>query len=61
MLANRSQQYGTVSRKLCPARYWAQPEVLDLLAELDIGLANVDQPLFKRSIKPGAEVVRPEA
>ncbi|HLH04867.1 MAG TPA: DUF72 domain-containing protein [Bryobacteraceae bacterium] len=35
---------------------WAQPEVLDLLAELGIGLANIDQPLFKRSIKPGAEV-----
>ncbi len=38
---------------------WAQPEVLDLLAELDIGLANIDQPLFKRSIKPGAEVTAP--
>src|SRR5205814_7169439 len=35
---------------------WAQPEVLDLLAELDMGLANIDQPLFHRSIKPGAEV-----
>ena len=35
---------------------WARPEVLDLLAELGIGLANIDQPLFHRSIKPGAEV-----
>lgn len=35
---------------------WSEPEVLDVLAELDIGLANIDQPLFKRSIKPGAEV-----
>jgi uncharacterized protein YecE (DUF72 family) len=35
---------------------WAQPEALDLLGDLDIGLANIDQPLFKRSIKPGAEV-----
>lgn len=35
---------------------WAQPEVLDWLADLDIGLANIDQPLFKRSIKPGADV-----
>ncbi len=35
---------------------WAAPEVLDMLADLDIGLANIDQPLFKRSIKPGAEV-----
>src|SRR5579883_380556 len=38
---------------------WAQPEVLDLLAELGIGLANIDQPLFKRSIKPGIEVTVP--
>ena len=38
---------------------WAQPEVLDLLADLDMGLANIDQPLFKRSIKPGAEVTAP--
>jgi uncharacterized protein YecE (DUF72 family) len=35
---------------------WAQPEVLDLLAELGMALANIDQPLFKRSIKPGMEV-----
>jgi uncharacterized protein YecE (DUF72 family) len=38
---------------------WAQPEVLDMLADLDIGLANIDQPLFHRSIKPGAEVTAP--
>ncbi len=38
---------------------WAQPEVLGMLAELDMGLANIDQPLFKRSIKPGAEVTAP--
>jgi uncharacterized protein YecE (DUF72 family) len=35
---------------------WADPVVADLLAELDIGLCNIDQPLFKRSIKPGIEV-----
>lgn len=34
---------------------WTEPGILDLLAELDIGLCNIDQPLFKRSIKPGAE------
>jgi uncharacterized protein YecE (DUF72 family) len=34
---------------------WAQPGILELLAALDIGLCNIDQPLFKRSIKPGAE------
>lgn len=35
---------------------WTEPEILDLLAELEIGLCNIDQPIFKRSIKPGAEV-----
>ncbi len=34
---------------------WTQPEILDLLTELDVGLCNIDQPLFKRSIKPGSE------
>jgi uncharacterized protein YecE (DUF72 family) len=34
---------------------WNEPEILDLLAELDIGLCNVDQPLFKKSIEPGME------
>jgi uncharacterized protein YecE (DUF72 family) len=34
---------------------WAEPGVLDFLEELEIGLCNIDQPLFKRSIKPGAE------
>lgn len=38
---------------------WAQPEVLDLLADVGMGLANIDQPLFKRSIKPGMEVTSP--
>jgi uncharacterized protein YecE (DUF72 family) len=38
---------------------WAQPEVLDMLAEFDIGLANIDQPLFHKSIKPGVEVTAP--
>jgi uncharacterized protein YecE (DUF72 family) len=34
---------------------WAEPGVLDFLKQLGIGLCNIDQPLFKRSIKPGAE------
>jgi uncharacterized protein YecE (DUF72 family) len=38
---------------------WAQPEVLDMLAELDIGLANIDQPMFHKSVKPGADVTAP--
>lgn len=33
---------------------WSEPGVLDTLAQLDIGLCNIDQPLFKRSIEPGA-------
>ena len=31
---------------------WTDPEILDFLGELDIGLCNIDQPLFKRSIEP---------
>ncbi len=38
---------------------WVSPEILDLLAELDIGLCNIDQPLFKRSIKPAADATSP--
>jgi len=38
---------------------WTNPEVLDLLAELGVGLCNIDQPLFQRSIRPGAEVTSP--
>jgi uncharacterized protein YecE (DUF72 family) len=34
---------------------WIEPEILDLFAELDLGLCNIDQPLFHRSIKPGAD------
>lgn len=33
---------------------WTEPEIFDFLGELDVGLCNIDQPLFKRSIKPGA-------
>lgn len=38
---------------------WAEPEILDLLAELGIGLCNIDQPLFHRSIQPGHETTSP--
>jgi uncharacterized protein YecE (DUF72 family) len=34
---------------------WVEPEILDLLAELDVGLCNIDQPMFKRSVRPGAD------
>jgi uncharacterized protein YecE (DUF72 family) len=33
---------------------WIEPDVLDELAELCIGLCNIDQPLFHRSVKPAA-------
>jgi uncharacterized protein YecE (DUF72 family) len=35
---------------------WNDPQILDFLEDLEIGLCNIDQPLFKRSIRPGAEV-----
>src|SRR5262245_44444887 len=35
---------------------WTEPEILDLLAELGMGLCKIDQPLFKRSTKPRSEV-----
>lgn len=35
---------------------WNDPGILDFLSELEIGLCNIDQPLFKRSITPGADV-----
>ena len=33
---------------------WSEPGVLDLLEQLDLGLCNIDQPLFKRSLQPAA-------
>jgi uncharacterized protein YecE (DUF72 family) len=33
---------------------WVEPGVLDELAELGVGLCNIDQPLFHRSMKPAA-------
>jgi uncharacterized protein YecE (DUF72 family) len=34
---------------------WIESGILGLLAELDLGLCNIDQPIFNRSVKPGAE------
>lgn len=34
---------------------WNEPGMLDWLSDMDLGLCNIDQPLFHRSIKPGAE------
>jgi uncharacterized protein YecE (DUF72 family) len=33
---------------------WNTPAVLETLEEAGVGLCNIDQPLFKKSIKPGA-------
>ncbi len=38
---------------------WNEEPVRDLLAELCVGLCNIDQPLFSRSIKPSAHVTAP--
>jgi len=35
---------------------WIKDDVLDLLAELGIGICNIDQPLFHRSVRPAAHV-----
>ena len=33
---------------------WSEPGTLDLLEQMDLGLCNIDQPLFARSVKPSA-------
>lgn len=33
---------------------WSEPGILDTLEQLNLGLCNIDQPLFKRSVKPSA-------
>ena len=38
---------------------WTSAEILDLLGDLGIGLCNIDQPLFGKSIKPGAQATSP--
>jgi uncharacterized protein YecE (DUF72 family) len=40
---------------------WDAPEVRAELAETGVGIVNVDQPLFHRSIKPAARVTSPTA
>jgi uncharacterized protein YecE (DUF72 family) len=35
---------------------WTDEGVLDLLGNLGIGICNIDQPLFKRSVRPDARV-----
>ena len=38
---------------------WMEEDVLDLLVELGIAICNIDQPLFKRSVRPSALVTAP--
>lgn len=35
---------------------WIKDEILDLLNELGVGIVNIDQPLFQRSVTPAAHV-----
>ncbi len=35
---------------------WMDESILDLLTELDVAICNIDQPLFKRSVRPSAFV-----
>ncbi|MBV9268309.1 MAG: DUF72 domain-containing protein [Acidobacteriaceae bacterium] len=35
---------------------WLDEQILDLLSELGVGICNIDQPLFHRSVKPAAHV-----
>jgi uncharacterized protein YecE (DUF72 family) len=34
---------------------WQQPDALEFLEQLGLGVCNIDQPLFHRSVLPGAE------
>jgi uncharacterized protein YecE (DUF72 family) len=35
---------------------WLDEQILDLLGELGVGICNIDQPLFHRSVRPAAHV-----
>ncbi len=35
---------------------WIEDEILNLLSELGVGICNIDQPLFHRSVKPRMDV-----
>jgi uncharacterized protein YecE (DUF72 family) len=38
---------------------WLVPEFFESLTERKVGFVNIDQPLFKRSVKPSAEATAP--
>jgi uncharacterized protein YecE (DUF72 family) len=56
-LADRFEEYPLVLEVRHSS--WNDPEILDLLNGLRIGLCNIDQPLFKRSIAPSALTTSP--
>jgi len=49
-LRNRFAEYPLVIE--VRHRSWIEDDILDLFAELGIGICNIDQPLFNRSVKP---------
>lgn len=38
---------------------WNQEAILETLSELGVGLCNIDQPLFAKSLKPSAHTTSP--
>ena len=38
---------------------WSEPGVLDMLEQLNLGLCNIDQPLFRKSVTPSAITTSP--
>jgi uncharacterized protein YecE (DUF72 family) len=40
-------------------RSWTEPGLLDFLESLGVGLCNIDQPIFKESIRPSAIATSP--
>jgi len=38
---------------------WNQAAIFETLSEINMGLCNIDQPLFSKSIKPGARATSP--
>ena len=50
-LRDRFSEYPLVLEVRHNHSSWIQPQVLDTLAEIGIGLCNIDQPLFHRSVK----------
>lgn len=61
--ANRVYLFGLLDRfrefpEVIEVRHasWNQPAIYDSLAARGVGICNIDQPLFKRSLRPGTQV-----